>query len=72
MDKQFTALRLQRILAGLPQHSLAEKIGRSQPWLSRAERGAPGSIVTDKDAVRIGEVLGVPPGKIFDTPEDPK
>ena len=73
MDKQFITLRLQRLLAGLSQHTLAEKIGRSQPWLSRAERGAPGSIVTHEDAERIGSALGVHPGKIFnETPEDPK
>lgn len=66
MDKQFTSLRLQRLIAGLPQHTLAEKIGRSQPWLSRAERGAPGSIVTPEDAARIGAALLVDPKRIFD------
>lgn len=73
MDTKFTTLRLQRLLAGLHQHTLAEKIGRSQPWLSRAERGTPGSIVTPEDAERIGEALGVDPEKIFnESPEDLK
>jgi len=70
MDKQFTSLRLQRLIAGLPQHTLAEKIGRSQPWLSRAERGARGSFVTPEDAARIGQALGVDPGKIFSEGSD--
>ncbi len=72
MDKQFTALRLQRVRAGYPQNTLAKKIGRSQPWLSRAERGLPGSIITAKDAALIAATLGLPIEAVFSHEEGAK
>ena len=68
----FTTLRLRRLIAGLPQQTLADRIGRSQPWLSRAERGVIGAIVSPEDAARIATALGVPSSNIFDDPEGEK
>ena len=64
--KKATSLRIHRHLAGLSQAKLAENINRDQAWVSRAERNIPGAAISDSDAARIAQALGVPPEKLFE------
>lgn len=57
------------MIAYLPIAKATRFLGRSQPWYSRVERGADGSVVTADDAARLAETLGIPPKKLF--AEDP-
>ena len=58
-------LRVLRVIHGVTLAELGEAIGRTPSWLSRAERGLPGAIVSPVDALRIGGVLQVDPKRIF-------
>ncbi len=49
-------LRLRRLVVGLRQNELAEKVGLSQATISRIEGGRR---VTEDQAVKIAKALGV-------------
>ena len=69
-EKTNSGIRIYRHIAGIPQWELGEKIGRSQPWVHRAELGRRGARISTADAERIAEVLNVSIGKLFtETPE---
>ncbi len=50
-------LKAVRVLHGLKQQELAQKIGRSQPWLSRVENGE--LLPQREEAEKISDILGM-------------
>lgn len=56
-------LRAARVLGGLTQAQLGEKVGRSQTWLCQVERGL--LEPNDIDVALICRVLRVSPESIF-------
>jgi len=56
-------LKAERVLHGLTQAQLAERLGRSQTWLSELERGQ--LQPNDVDVALICRVLGRSPQDLF-------
>ena len=63
-----TKLKAVRVLRGLRQSDLAEKLGRSQSWVCELERGL--IEPSDLDVALICRVLKVNPDSIFATDSD--
>ncbi len=63
-----TKLKAARVLRGLRQSDLAEKLGRSQSWVCELERGL--IEPSDLDVALICRVLKVNPDSIFPTDSD--
>lgn len=69
MDRKVnTKLKAARVLRGLRQSDLAEKLGRSQSWVCELERGL--IEPSDLDVALICRVLRVKPECLF--PEESK
>ena len=63
-----TRLKAARVLRGLRQSDLAEKLGRSQSWLCEVERGL--IEPSDLDVALICRVLKIRPDSIFNNDSD--
>ncbi len=63
-----SALKRHRFLSGLRQYKIAEKIGRSQAWLSLAETGRVD--VPDLERRRLSKILKVPIEELFPPDDD--
>ena len=63
MAKVNHALRAARVLRGFRQSDLGEKVGRSQPWVSKLELGSISP--TDLDVALVCRALKVRPEAVF-------
>ena len=70
MNGKISSLRIHRHLAGLSQRELAERIGRSQPWIHRAELGKNGAAVSPDDAAALANALQTPIEKLLHKDSD--